>query len=61
MVTAMNLARLRLAALFACGERFLAALRDFLRGFVGVTQVGSDAHSVRCALARRAEGRRSCC
>ena len=42
-------------------ERFVAALRDFLRGFVGVTQVGHDAHSVRCALARRAEGRRSCC
>jgi hypothetical protein len=42
-------------------EQFLSALRDFLRGFVGATQVGHDAQSVRCALARRAEGRRSCC
>jgi hypothetical protein len=42
-------------------ELFVRALRDFLRGFVGVTRVGSDAHSVRSALAERAEGRRSCC
>jgi len=45
----------------ARAKQFAAALRDFLRGFVGVTRVGHDAHSVRCALARRAEGRRSCC
>jgi hypothetical protein len=38
-----------------------SALRDFLRGFIGLTRVGSDAHSVQCALARRAEGRRNCC
>jgi hypothetical protein len=36
------------------------ALRGFLRGFVGVTDVG-DAHDVRCALGRRAERRRGCC
>ena len=40
---------------------FAAALRDFLRGFVGATNVGRDAHSVRCALAQRAETRRGCC
>jgi hypothetical protein len=39
----------------------LSALGGFLRGFVGATDVGRDAHSVRCALAHRAEGRRSCC
>ncbi len=37
------------------------ALRGFLRGFVGVTAVGGDAHDVRCALGRRAERRRGCC
>jgi hypothetical protein len=45
----------------ARAKLFVTALRDFLRGFIGATQVGSDAHAVRRALARRAEGRRSCC
>jgi hypothetical protein len=39
----------------------LLALRGFLRGFVGATDVGGDAHGVRCELARRAERRRGCC
>jgi hypothetical protein len=38
-----------------------AALAGFLRGFVGATRIGSDAHSVQCALAHRAESRRGCC
>ena len=46
-----------LALSLACA----AALRDFLRGFVGATQIGRDAHSVRCALTHRAELRRGCC
>jgi hypothetical protein len=37
------------------------ALHGFLRGFVGVTNVGRDAHGVRCTLAQRAERRRGCC
>jgi hypothetical protein len=41
--------------------RLATALRGFLRGFVGATQIGRDAHSVRCALADRAEKRRGCC
>jgi hypothetical protein len=40
---------------------FAAALRGFLRGFVGATRIGHDANSVRCALAQRAETRRGCC
>ena len=40
---------------------FASALRDFLRGFVGVTRFAHDAHSVRAALALRAEKRRGCC
>jgi hypothetical protein len=51
----MRVAATRLARSFA------TALRDFLRGFVGATQIGRDAHSVQCALARRAETRRGCC
>jgi hypothetical protein len=41
--------------------RIAAALRDFLRGFVGVTRFAHDSRSVRDALARRAEKRRGCC
>jgi hypothetical protein len=39
----------------------MRALRGFLRGFVGAGEVGRDAHSARCALARRGERRRGCC
>jgi hypothetical protein len=46
-------------AIFARG--FISALRGFLHGFVGATHIGHDAHSVRCALAVRAEKRRGCC
>jgi hypothetical protein len=45
----------------ALARAFLSALRGFLRGFVGATNVGRDAHSVRCALTARAGQRRSCC
>ncbi len=38
-----------------------AALRDFLRGFIGATRFAHDAGAVRAALAERAEQRRSCC
>jgi hypothetical protein len=38
-----------------------SALRDFVRGFVGATNVGRDAHGVRRALAQRAERRGGCC
>ncbi|HEY8120791.1 MAG TPA: hypothetical protein VII78_05690 [Myxococcota bacterium] len=37
------------------------ALRDFLRGFVGVTHFAHDSRAVRDALASRAEKRRGCC
>jgi len=37
------------------------ALRDFLRGFIGATELAHDAHAVREALALRAEKRRGCC
>lgn len=39
----------------------LHALRDFLRGFVGATNLAHDPKAVRAALAARAEQRRSCC
>jgi hypothetical protein len=48
-------------ALARAARTFAAALRDFLRGFVGATNVGRDSHSVRCTLAQRAETRRGCC
>jgi hypothetical protein len=50
-----------MAAAFGFARGVVSALRDFLRGFVGATEVGRDAHSVQCALAHRAEGRRGCC
>jgi hypothetical protein len=50
-----------MSALAQIARGFIAALRDFLRGFIGATQIGHDAHSVRCALAQRAEKRRGCC
>jgi hypothetical protein len=50
-----------MSAALAHGRHFVAALRDVLRGFVGATRIGRDAHSVRCALAQRAERRRGCC
>jgi hypothetical protein len=50
-----------MAAAHRFARGFCAALAGFLRGFVGATQIGGDAHSVRCALAKRAEQRRSCC
>ena len=39
----------------------LRALRDFVRGFVGLAPLGRDPESVRHALERRAAGRKSCC
>ncbi len=39
----------------------LRALRDFLRGFLAASNLGSDPDAVRRALAARAERRRSCC
>ena len=50
-----------LAATLGRARGIVSALRGFLRGFVGNTHVGRDAHSVRRALARRAETRRGCC
>jgi hypothetical protein len=50
-----------MSAALARARRFAAALRDVLRGFVGATQIGREAHDVRCALAHRAERRRGCC
>jgi hypothetical protein len=41
--------------------RFASALRGFLRGFVGATRFAHDSHTVRGALAQRAEKRRGCC
>ncbi len=49
------------ARTLAVARGAFAALAGFLRGFVGTTQIGRDAHSVRCALAKRAETRRGCC
>jgi len=40
---------------------FSAALRGFLRGFVGATSLEHDSRAVRGALALRAEKRRGCC
>jgi hypothetical protein len=39
----------------------LRALRDFLRGFAGLTPLGRDPATVRHALEQRAAGRKSCC
>jgi hypothetical protein len=50
-----------MAALTRHARAAAAALASFLRGFVGATQLGHDAHAVRCALAHRAERRRGCC
>lgn len=42
-------------------KRVFAALRGFLRGFVGVVPLGRDPETVRHALEHRAAGRKSCC
>jgi hypothetical protein len=42
-------------------RRFVRALRDFVRGFAGLTPLGGDPASVRHALEHRAAGRKSCC
>jgi hypothetical protein len=42
-------------------RNFLRALRDFVRGFAGLSQLGRDPESVRHALEHRAAGRKSCC
>jgi hypothetical protein len=42
-------------------KRTILALRDFLRGFVGLAPLGRDPETVRHALEQRAAGRRSCC
>jgi hypothetical protein len=42
-------------------RRALRALRDFVRGFVGLTPLGRDPASVRHALEHRAAARKSCC
>ena len=39
----------------------LRALRDFLRGFTGLTPLGRDPETVRHALEHRAGQRKSCC
>ncbi|MGH7286830.1 MAG: hypothetical protein ACREI8_02290 [Myxococcota bacterium] len=59
----------RRAALLAVSRRrtksrqldALRALRDFLRGFTGLAQLGDDPESVRHALEQRATRRKSCC
>ncbi len=50
-----------MSALARLARGVASALRGFLRGFVGATQIGHDTHSVRCELAKRAEMRRGCC
>ena len=40
---------------------FLRAVRDFLRGFAGLSRLGSDPASVRHALEHRAARRKTCC
>jgi len=42
-------------------SRFFQALRDFVRGFAGLTPLGRDPASVRHALEHRAAGRENCC
>ena len=42
-------------------KRIVRALRDFVRGFVGLAELGRDPAGVRRALEQRAAGRRSCC
>jgi hypothetical protein len=41
-------------------RRLLRALRDFVRGFAGLTPLGRDPASVRHALEHRAGTRKSC-
>jgi hypothetical protein len=42
-------------------RRALAALRNFVRGFAGLTPLPRDPAAVRHALEHRAAARKSCC
>ena len=42
-------------------KRMLAALRDFVRGFAGLTPLPRDPDAVRHALEHRAAARKTCC
>lgn len=42
-------------------HRFGAALRDFLRGFVGPTAIARESDAAKRELGRHASGRGRCC